>query len=326
MNNGITTGLVRRQSAATAEADDRMPDTGSPVDDRENNFARCYNRCSFMFRHRLRGHPLFQISSLIEVARRQGDLPEYAYWSNGSVEVADRWEKGADDRRSLLDTIAGIAENDSLVMLRHAEQDPGLGPVLSQLLFRMVELSGDRMREDVIVGRATILIASPHRITTYHMDADTNFLFQLTGGKKFSVFNHTDRALVTEDELERYHAGDASGAVFKTERQNEARVFDLRAGFAVHVPSTAPHWAQNGDSVSVALSLNYDLRSIQRSAQIYALNRRLRRLGISPAPPGRSRWRDSVKLAAARTIGRMRHLSRRIPVAAPPPGWTPPAA
>ena len=70
-----------------------------------------------MFRHGLREHPLFQLQSLLDVARRQGDRPGCAYWSNGTVDVTDRWEKGANKHQSLLDTIAGIAENNSLVIL-----------------------------------------------------------------------------------------------------------------------------------------------------------------------------------------------------------------
>jgi len=316
-------GLDRGGTAAKVEIANSQIATASLVMGSERLFERCYNRGSFMFEHNLREHPLFQIASLVELARRQGDRPDFAYWSNGSVEVRDRWEKGADKRSPLLATIAGIAANDSLVMLKHAEHDVIFGPVLNDLLSRMVELSGDQMRQDVIVGRATILIASPHRVTTYHMDADTNFLFQIAGDKSFSVFDQTDRALVTEDELERYHAGDANGAVFKPDRQSAAKTHDLRAGFGIHIPSTAPHWAQNGNDVSVALSLNYDLRSVQRRARIHALNHRLRRFGIDPVPPGISQWRDSVKLTAT-AVASLRQLSRPAP-AEPPAGWTPSA-
>lgn len=288
--------------------------------DPQQPFAQSYNRTSFMFRHGLSGHPLFQLPSLIELARRQGDRPGYAYWSNGAVDVSDRWEKGVSER-SLTNTIADIAGNDSLVMLKHTEQDRVFGPVLTKLLSRLVALSGEAMRRDMIVGRTTILIASPRRITTYHMDADTNFLLQVAGDKMISVFDQTDRTHVTEDELERYHAGDANGAVFKTARQDAATIYDLRGGCGIHIPSTAPHWAQNRDSVSVALSFNYDLRSVRQTARIYSLNRRLRRLGIDPAPPGRSAWRDRMKLTTADVIETARHLTGR--TRQPPAGWTP---
>jgi len=296
------------------------------VVDPERQFTRDYNHRCFMFQHWLQGHSLFQLPSLLELAHRQGDRPGLSYCSNGMVEVVDRWEKGLAMHRPAADTIQSIAANDSLVMLKHVEQDPVLGPVVRKLLSRMVELSGDQMREDMIVGRATILIASPRRITSYHIDADTNFLFQIAGDKTFSVFDQTDRALVTDNELENYHGGDANGAVFKTERQSDARTYDFRAGLGIHIPSTAPHWARNGDSVSVALSLNYDLRSIQRSGRIYAINRRLRRLGIEPTPPGVSAWRDRMKLTTAKTTGVVRRLAGRASATSSPAGWRPSAA
>jgi hypothetical protein len=286
-------------------------------------FRRCYNRRSFLFRHGLQGHPHFQLPSLLALARRQSERPGLAYCSNGAVEIADRWEKGVGCESPVETTLAGIACNDSLVMLKHVEQDAVLGPMLRQLLARMIGLSGCEMRDDVIVGRATILVASPRRITAYHLDADTNFLFQVHGSKSFSVFDQTDRTMLTDVELENYHAGDANGAVFKTSRQDEALTYALDAGLGVHVPSTAPHWARNGDNVSVALSLNYDLRSVRRRGRIYAMNRRLRRLGIDPSAPGRSAWRDRIKLAAVDMLGAARRMAGRNRDDADPSGWTP---
>jgi hypothetical protein len=101
-------------------------------------------------------------------------------------------------------------------------------------------------------NRASFLFR--HRISGHPLDTDTNFLFQIAGDKSFSLFNQNDRTLLPEDELERYHAGDANGALFKPDRQNDAKTYDLRAGFGIQIPSTAPHWAQNGDGVSVARS------------------------------------------------------------------------
>jgi hypothetical protein len=241
------------------------------------------------------------------------------------VSVSDRWEKGVAQGRGLADTLADIEHTDSLVMLKHVEQDPILGPVVTALLERMTELMGARMRDDVIVGRATILIASPRRITAYHIDADTNFLFQIAGDKIFRVFDQTDRTLVTDDELENFYAGDANGAVFKDAREGDAITYDFRSGCGIHIPSMAPHWAQNGDSVSVALSLNYDLRSVQKSGRVYAMNHRLRTLGVKPVPPGRSAWRDQMKLTTANAASMLRNFSGR---SQSPPvlGWSPPAS
>src|SRR5581483_11837349 len=102
-------------------------------------------------------------------------------------------------RQSLHDTLSNIAVNDSLVMLKHVELDEVLGPLLQSLLATVIRLCGPRMRKDVVTGRATFLIASPRRITAYHLDADTNFLLQLAGEKSFTVFDQTDPGVVTDE-------------------------------------------------------------------------------------------------------------------------------
>jgi hypothetical protein len=131
------------------------------VRDPEGQFQRSYNRCSFAFSHELRGNPLFDLQHLIDYSRRLPDDPQLACWSNGAVSVSDRWETPDAPRPSLQNTIAHIADNNSL------------------------------------------LIASPRRITSYHIDADTNFLFQI--------------------------AGDINGASFKQSRQQEDKTYELKA-------------------------------------------------------------------------------------------------
>ena len=161
--------------------------------------------------HGLSGHPLLQLPSLIDLADR---LEKYdgCYWSNGSVNVTDRWEKGADRRQSLRKTIENIEENNSLVILKFGVHDPIVGPFFREVLATLMRLAGKEMPEDVLVGRATILIASPYRITAYHIDQDVNYLLQVAGDKSFSVFDQTDRTLITDEELERYFNGDESAA------------------------------------------------------------------------------------------------------------------
>jgi hypothetical protein len=297
-----------------------LPEGGSAVlHDDAGAFVHHYNRASFAFCHQLQGDRLLELPGLIALARRRPDDAEHAYWSHGSVSVGDRWERGCAARRDLADTIATIGESDSLVMLRRVERDPLLGPRMRQLLARVVDLSGPEMRDDVINGRATILIASPHRITAYHIDADCNHLLQLAGVKLLSVFDHTDRSLTPHQELEDYYCGDFNGARPKLDRQREAKVYRLGPGDGVHIPCTAPHWARNGERISIALSLNFDLRSGQRRARLYQINRRLRRFGIQPSPPGESILRDGLKLSCGNGVRTVSGLLRRRWVESPPP-------
>lgn len=276
--------------------------------DPDGQFARHYNRSSFMFEHGLTGNPLFELPSLIALSRRLPVGPEFAYWSNGTIAVDDRWEAGSKARQSLQDTLENIRTNNSLVILKHVEQDPAFAPLLQDFLARVVELTGAPMRDDVIVGEVLILVSSPERLTAYHIDAEVNYLVQITGDKIAHVFPPNDPEIVTDVELERFHAGDFNGAAYRAASQASATTYDLRAGHGIHIPTHAPHWVQNGPGISVALSVNYELRSVARQAKLLGINRWLRRLGLAPRRPGISALGDRLKLSLARVLAARRRL------------------
>jgi hypothetical protein len=293
--------------------------------DPDGLFKRHYNNKTFSFPHGLSSNPLFDLNNLIELTKRMPDHRD-TYWSNGKVAVGNAWAEGTGGRMSLQDTIAHIADNDSIVILKHTEQDPVYGPVLQDFLGRVVSLAGEQMRSDVIVGETLILISSPHRVTPYHMDGETNFLVQVRGDKWFYVFDHEDRELVTHEDRESFFCGDISRALYRKEKQKDAVAYDLRAGYGVHVPVCAPHWVQNRDSVSVAISVTYELRSVQRLTKIHRFNSKLRRLGLHPAPPGQSALGDQLKLAAGGMLSRIRSIYAPKPPAQAYGVWSPPAA
>ena len=290
--------------------------------DPDGNFRRHYNRQNYMFKHELTGNPLFELDCLVELTRRMPDHGEH-YWSNGPVAVNNTWSDGVNDRTSLEETITNIRHNNSIVILKHTEQDPMFAPLLQNVLATMIDLSGEPMRVDVTVGEVLILISSPNRITPYHMDSETNFLLQVTGDKWFHIFDHADRTLVTEQDRENFFAISRNHAVYRPDRQEDCSKYDLRAGFGVHVPSGSPHWVQNRDNVSVALSVNYELRSVDRLEKIYKFNNRLRKLGLDPAPPHASEWRDRLKLAASNSIAAVKAIGKRRAAPRPYQVWTP---
>ena len=283
-------------------------------------FASNYNQRPFLFPHGLTGHELFELPALLALARRMPDHRD-TYWSNGKPLVDDRWERNSEGRLSLEDSITGIATNNSMVILKHAEQDRVYAPLLRAFLSRVVNLAGDVMRQDIVVGEVLILLSSPDRLTPYHMDAEVNYLVQVTGNKTVRVYDQTDRSLVSHEERERYFGGDYNSAAYRDGRRDEAAVFELQAGYGVHIPVFAPHWVQTHSNVSVALSVNYELRSVKRLERIYHTNRLLRRAKLSPRAPGQSRWGDAAKVLASRAATGLAQLRRRGEPAAP--GWTP---
>ena len=265
-------------------------------DDQKSVFAANYNRACFMFDHALHRDPIFDLDNVAALA---GRLPaESVYCSVGGAEVGGGWNQGQDAGRDVPAVVRGIAQDNALVMLKSVDRDPEFGPVFRQVVAELAAQVGDKLLEDVDLGRATLLVSSPRRVTAYHIDAEVNYLLQIRGEKRFYVFDQSDRTLVTDAELEAFYAGDYNAARYRSDRQADAHDFAMAPGNGVHVPVNAPHWVRNGDSVSVSLSVNYDLHSVRRIGAVYRVNRRLRRVGLRPVSPGVSSWRDCLKIAA----------------------------
>jgi Cupin-like domain len=258
-------------------------------------FTETYNRSSFAFDHSLYQSDLFDLEQLRALAKR---LPDAAYYSTANSAVADGWKHLGERRPSLDATLAMLDETNSLVLLKHCEKDPQWGELFRRLMSEVVEQAGEGLGADLAIGRTTIVISSPRRVTSYHIDAEVNFLLQVRGHKSLHVFNPNDRAVLSDAELEAFYSGDFDGARYKEEREPDAAVYRLEPGKGVHLPLHAPHWAQNLDDVSVGVSLNFNLRSGARLAKLYKMNNRLRKAGLRPVPPGISPWRDGIKLAA----------------------------
>lgn len=289
------------------------PPTGSKLLPCNGAFATHFNRSDFLFDHGLAHHPLFELTALRELAERIPKYKNFVYWQNGSVAQAASWAANPARRLSLDETLAGIASNDSLVVLKHADQDSVYGPVLQEILQRIYDFSSPALQADIVLGESLIFINSPKRKTVYHLDLESNFLLQVTGEKLVYVFDHADRSLTPHSELEDHCCGNINGAIYKSDRQNDAHFYHLTPGHGVHFPSTAPHWVHNGDQVSVSININFDLVSVHdRLRRIYRMNRTIRRLGFDPKGPGTSPVRDAMKTSVSRSVSFALDLARRI--------------
>jgi hypothetical protein len=276
----------------------------------DSQFFTKFNQSDFMFSHGLAGHPLFEVSSLIGLAERIPRFRDFVYWQNGRVDVDAHWSSNPSKRLTVEETIEGIAENNSLVILKHAEQDPVYGPVLQTLLQRMFIQTNPEVQADIQIGESLIFINSPNRKTPYHVDLESSFLLQVVGEKQLHAFSSTDRSITPHIELENHCRGE-HGVVYKPETQAGAHSYRLLPGYGVHFPSFAPHWVQNGSTMSISVNINFEHRSVhQRTRRIYRMNSLIRRLGLEPMPPGVSPLRDSLKVAVSHGAGGFIQLAR----------------
>jgi hypothetical protein len=271
-------------------------------------FAADFNRRPFLIGHHLVGHPLFALPRLVELARRlPADRVEY---NAGDLPVNLDPRFTPRTGLSVEETIRRIEECRSWMVLKNVERDPDYRVLLDACL--------DQLRphtEPVAPGmtgrEAFVFISSPGSVTPYHVDPENNFLLQIRGEKRVSVFDRHDRHVVSEPELEAFFGGANRNLVFRDAYQARATVFELSPGDALHVPVAAPHWVKNGPHVSISFSITFRTADSDRREILYRVNHRLRRWHLRPVPVGRWPAADRAKYLAFRALRRARRLVGR---------------
>jgi len=282
------------------------------------DFVANFPERSFKIRHLLCSRPEFDLSRLVNLGSRlpPADVEYFA----GNVPVNQDPETYPTTGLSVAETIRRIEECGSWMVLKNVEQDAQYGKLLRDCLHELYVAFGCKLtgmhREE-----AFVFISSPNAVTPYHMDPEHNFLLQIRGRKQMTVFDAADRIVAPETEAERglqirhpatYHRN----MPYKPEFEARGTVFGLSPGEGLHVPCGAPHWVRNGPEVSISFSVTFRSSASDRLAIIYYVNRKIRELGLTPTPPLRSAWRDSVKFgaydAARRTARAVRRARERL--------------
>lgn len=285
----------------------------SPEDAREK-----FNRLSFEIGHHLSNHPLFQVPALLELAERVvGARPNDLYYDMGDVSPGQRWDEVPDAAFSAVEGMRQLETSNAWFLFKHTQRDPLYREVFESGLKEIKEVAGDGVDAQIRQEDILIFVTSPNRVTPYHIDRECNFLLQISGSKTLYVFDRDDREVLSEEELERFWTVDNNAAIYKPKLQNRARAYHMRPGTGVHIPVNCPHWVQNGDNISVSLSVNFQFLDSLRG-NVYRANHYLRRAGIKPLPPGVHSGRDAAKsfamscAIAARRLLTGKHRGDRI--------------
>jgi hypothetical protein len=263
-------------------------------------FRRDFNAKSFMFRHSLADNPLFQLPRLATLAQRmldRGDLGKFVALGGAANSAASKFTAMPPQQR-LAETVRQLAVSGAWLKISSADvADPEYGEVLRQILRELEELAGVPLRQQITWSTLTVFLASPRIVTPYHIDHESNFLFQVSGAKDVSLFDQNDRDLLPEVQIERFYSGDFQAAQYREEFQRRGTVYHLVPGAVVHNPPLGPHWVQNGDNASVSVSIGFCMHSLDRRARVYQVNHYLRKAGFGPTAPGKSALRDGLKIA-----------------------------
>lgn len=257
----------------------------------------------FAFEHGLGSSSLLSMDALRELAAFLENKGLYHLETGGGNRASGWSDKRAD--QTLSDSFKALTDGNTLILLKSVHQHPDYARLLDKVM-REVEIGLGKTISTLFQRPiCTIILASPRRITPYHMDDAHNLLMQVHGTKAFYVFDGSDPTMVSVAEREAFWRGDHNAARLTDARQAKAQLYELRPASGVHVPMTFPHWAENGADVSVAVSINFQPRH-NTDAHLYSCNGMLRAHGFAPADPGQNRLGDTCKIAAFRALKGLR--------------------
>ncbi len=269
-------------------------------------FRGVFARRSVAVPHALVDHPLFAMEAIAELAdrlppasvrRERGDLPLVN--REGYVDVGEGPPSA---------TILDVERNGFRVSLRDIQHAPEYAELIDQCLDEVERIVDDR--EGGMRRRTGYLfITAPACNTPMHFDPEHSFLLQVRGVKHVSVAAFDDDGM-RQRELNRYYDGEESDFAAMEEVAEDYRI---DPGVGVYLPSFVPHWVTTEAGVSVSFSIPFYTEFSERAESVNRINHRLRKLHLSPRPPGASEPVDRVKAAGFELWGRLRDTRRKVP-------------
>jgi Cupin-like domain len=266
----------------------------------DGEFQQKFNHQPFIFNHDLAHHPLFSIPRLAAVAQKMLEFgnPKNVTTRVGKSSLADAKFSAMPMKERLAETVRQIAEANVWLKLSSAHLvDEEYNDLLKSVLREVESKAGQPLLNKITWSAMTIFLTSPRVLTPYHIDHESNFLMQVRGTKQVNLFDPNDRELVPLEQIERFYAGDFEAAQYRPDLQSRGTVYNLVPGTVVHQPPLAPHWVQNGDEVSISVSIGFCLEPLDRVARVHQVNHFIRRFGFEPTPPGKSVLLDGFKKA-----------------------------
>lgn len=264
------------------------------------DFAQAYPEHPCKLDHKLVDHELLRLESLVELAARLD--PSHVEYNPGDLPIGIRPEDVPTPKLSIADTIRSIEENGSWLVMKFIENDPAYKALLENTLNALRSVVEPRTGE-MLTLQGFIFVSSPKAVTPFHFDPEHNILMQIRGKKYFHLFPHDDDRIVAATAHERYHLGEHHRNLeWDSGFERAATTYILEPGDSLHVPVKAPHWVQVANDVSISLSVTWRSDWSYKEADARALNHMLRKVGITPAPPGRWPAQNSAKSVAYRAL------------------------
>jgi hypothetical protein len=250
-------------------------------------------------RHSLSGHPLLTREAMVDLARvMPSHLIEHHLGRDLGLVMPDL---GWDIMHAPpVEVAENIEHNGTWMVFWHVEEMPEYRALLHEILDPVMALVGDRDGE-LRPPEGYIFFSAPGCVTPAHVDPEHNFLLQVLGSKDFIAGGYPDEA-ARQRTAERYYGGDAHRNLDWL--PPKALEVHLEPGTGVYSPYLCPHWVNTGDDLSISFSATFQTARRQQWGAVHRFNSRLRRLGLSPQPPGSNSALDAGKRVAGGLLNR----------------------
>ena len=263
-------------------------------------FADAFAIRSVAVHHSLAEHPLFAIDAIAELADRLP--PESVRRERGNLPLANYGKYVDVGEGPPSETIRNVERTGTRVSLRDIQHAPEYAELIDDCLDQVEELVAER--QGGMTARAGYLfISCPASTTPMHFDREHSFLLQVKGVKHVSVAAFQDDRAALQREFDRYVDGtECDFAAMEA----VAETFALEPGVGVYLPSYVPHWVETEAGISISFSIPFDTQFVQRAEAVIRVNKRMRRLHMSPRPIGSSEPVDRAKAAVVRSLTKLR--------------------
>jgi hypothetical protein len=279
---------------------------GSLLDIDGPAYSEAFASRSVAVRHALVDHPLFSLDAIAELADRLP--PDSVRRERGNLPLVNRdgYVDIGEGRPSA--TIRDVERNGFRISLRDIQQDPQYAALINECLD---EVDGILAGREGGMRRRTgyLFITAPASNTPMHFDPEHSFLLQVRGVKHVSVAAFEDDS-IRQRELDRYY--DHADCDFAA-MEEIAEDFRLDPGVGVYLPSFVPHWVTTEAGISISFSIPFYTEFSERAESVNRINRRLRKMHLSPRGPGRSEPVDRVKAASFDLWGKVSEARRKLP-------------
>lgn len=262
-------------------------------------FADAFAWRSIAVRHGLADHPLFTIDAIAELAdrlppesvrRERGNLPLENYGEYVDVGIGPPSE-----------TIGNVERTGTRISLRDIQQVPEYAELIDECLDEVADLVAER-QGGMTARSGYLFISCSNSTTPMHFDREHSFLLQVKGVKHVSVAAFQDDPAALRREFDRYVDGRECDFAAM---QAVAESFTLEPGVGVYLPSYVPHWVETEAGISISFSIPFDTEYVERAVAVIGVNKRMRRLHLTPRPVGASEPVDRAKAALARSLTRL---------------------